>query len=324
MSRPQSSYDDAQSTADVNDYAPGNPNPTSPLSQSMNQNTTTLTDDFEPSRRSSAVPNDGGAVGVDRAHSNSTTAVPASAPSRNNTLKKRSSIKRTNSLKRSSSKRSLKAGSLAGFGGVDSNKEFNSAFSTPIPTQGTPTDILANRFQAWRQLLKSLIAYFREIQASYEIRAKAANKVQATIANIMHPSIFMSENGLGDATSVLNDFHKRSISEANKSREIETDVIGALTGLRSDLGQKIKEIKSLSGDFKNSVEKEKDGTRREVEKLQEAIRSTDHDDGSAIGKNDPFVVKLGVDRAVERQIDEENYLHRVRSELELTGDVRLI
>lgn len=305
-SRPQSSYGEQS----AHDFAQGNPNPTSPLSQSMNQNTGVFTEEFEASQRGSSLINDG-AGGMDRTHSTSTTAVPASAPSRNNTLKKRNSIKRASSLKRSSSKRSLKAGSLAGFGGVDSNKEFNSAFSTPIPTQGTPTDILANRFQAWRQLLKSLIAYFREIQASYETRAKAAHKVQASIQAISMPSIFMSENGLGEATNILNDFHKKSISEANKSREIETDVIGALTGLRSDLGQKIKEIKSLSGDFKNSVEKEKDNTRREVEKLQEALRSADHEDGSATGKNDPFVVKLGVDRAVERQIDEENYLHRV-------------
>ena len=56
---------------------------------------------------------------------------------------------------------------------------------------------------------------------------------------------------------------------------------------------------------------EKDSTRREVEKFQEALRSVDHEDGSATGRNDPFIVKLGVDRAVERQLDEENYLHRV-------------
>ena len=285
----------------------------SPLSQSMNQNTGAFSEEFDASQRGSSIVNDGSAAGIDRTHSTSTTAVPASAPSRNNTLKKRNSMKRTTSLKRSSSKRSLKAGSLHGFGGAESNKEYNSAFSTPIPTQGAPTDVLANRFQAWRQLLKSLIAYFREIQASYEIRAKATHKVQASIANITHPGILMSDHGLNEATNILNEFHKRSAAEANKSREIEADVIGALTGLRSDLGQKIKEIKSLSGDFKNSVEKEKESTRREVDKLSEALRGADHEDGSAMGKNDPFVVKLGVDRAIERQIDEENYLHRVGS-----------
>jgi hypothetical protein len=331
MSRPQDTYGTVPTPNDaylshgygatnpatgVADFAQGNPTASgvSPLSQSMH-NTSALDNEPAYNTRGSSIPDDGSA-GVVRTNSVSSTAVPTTTPSRSNTLKKRNSIKRTSSLKRSSSKRSLKAGSLAGFGGVDSEqaRDFNSAFSTPVPTAGTPTEILANRFQAWRQLLKSLITYFREIQASYEQRAKATHKVQGVIANIVHPSIFMSENGLGEATRVLDEYHKRTVAEANKSREIENDVIGALTGLRSDLGQKIKEIKSLSGDFKNSVEKEKDGTRREVEKLQEALRIAEHDDGAMVGKNDPFVMRLGVDRAVERQIDEENYLHRVSGE----------
>ena len=277
----------------ISDFAQGHANPSSPLS---------VADTGGPSEvhGSSITPTD-----------DVTAATTVSAtPSRRNTLSKRNSVRRASSLKRSKSSRSLKAGSLAGFGGVDTNQEYNSAFSTPIPTQGSPTDILANRFQAWRQLLKSLIAYFREIQSAYEARAKAANKVENAMATVMTPAMFKDHHGLRDATRILADYHKRSIAEARKSYEIENDVIGALTGLRSDLGQKIKEIKSLSGDFKNSVEKEKDNTRREVEKYQEALQLADRDEG-AMGKNDPFVVRLGVDRAIEKQIDEENYLHRV-------------
>lgn len=241
----------------------------------------------------------------------STASTAVGGVSRNNTLKKKSSFKRSSSVKRSGSKKSLRAGSLRSVQrGLDADDaDFHSVFSTPVPTTGAPTEVLANRFQAWRQLLKSLIAYFREIQNSYDARAKAIHKVQNTISNVVHPSVFMTNGGLGDATRILTDFHKHSMVEAQKSRDIENDVIGALTGLRSDLGQKIKEIKSLSGDFKNSVEKEKEITRREIEKLQDALQHADHED--AIGKNDPYVVRLGVDRAIERQIDEENYLHRV-------------
>ena len=85
-----------------------------------------------------------------------------------------------------------------------------------------------------------------------------------------------------------------------------------MTGLRSDLQQKIKEIKSLSGDFKNSVDKETEATRRAVRGLQEALGVVDTDPSAASGKGDPFIVKLAVDRQLERQIEEENYLHRVR------------
>ncbi|KAK0290653.1 phosphatidylinositol 4,5-bisphosphate-binding protein [Friedmanniomyces endolithicus] len=306
----------------ISDFALGNPSAAkpSPLAQSVQQPHGVFRDDYDPSQQGSSVVGDGD-YGMDRSHSTASTAVPAQAPSRSNTLKKKASMRRTGSLKRSSSKRSLAAaGSIKGVSGVPHrDKEYNSIFYTPIPTQGTPTEVLANRFQAWRQLLKSLIAYFREIQNSYDARSKAVHKAQSVISAITNPSVFLTENGLGDATRILDDYHKHSIAEANKSRDIENDVIGALTGLRSDLGQKIKEIKSLSGDFKNSVDKEKEGTKREVEKLQEALQHVDHEDGSTSGKMDPFIVKLGVDKLVERQVDEENYLHRAYLNLESSG-----
>lgn len=84
-----------------------------------------------------------------------------------------------------------------------------------------------------------------------------------------------------------------------------------LTGLRSDLQQKTKEIKSLSGDFKNTVDKEVEGTRKAVRNLQEALGLVDLDPAATSGKGDPFIVRLQVDRQIEKQIEEENYLHRV-------------
>ena len=162
-------------------------------------------------------------------------------------------------------------------------------------------------------MLKDLITYFREIQTSYEQRSKALLKVSNVINNTTAPSLFMVDGGLNDATRILRDHHKHAVVEANKAKDIENDVITQLSGLRSDLNQKIKEIKSLSGDFKNTVDKERDSTRKAVHALEDAIAMTDHDPSAAAGKGDPYVVRLGVDRQVEKQIDEENYLHRVRS-----------
>jgi hypothetical protein len=230
-------------------------------------------------------------------------------------LKKRGSVKRSGSLKRSGSRRSTYAGSIRGVS-IDDEERMNrqnSVFYTPVPTSGAPTDILANRFQAWRKLLKDLITYFREVAASYEHRGKSLLKVSNVINNTNAPSVFMTEGGLNDANRILRDFHKQHIAEANKAKDIENEVINQLSSLRADLGQKIKEIKSLSGDFKNSVEKEKEITRKCVAQLSEALSLIDTEPSAIAGKGDPYVVRLGVDRQVERQIDEENYLHRVCS-----------
>lgn len=248
-------------------------------------------------------------------------------PSRGGTLKKRQSLSRKNSLKRGGSRRGSRPGSVRSLTFADGS-EMQSAFFTPVPTTGSPTEILANRFQGtlhcnggyydssktlltysaavWRKVLKDLITYFRDIQKSYDSRSKSIYSISNVLTNIPTPPQFVSEGGISDAMHVLRDYHKKSITESNKAKSIEEEVVQQLTGLRSDLGQKIKEIKSLSGDFKNNVDKETEATRRAVRDLQEALETNSTDP-----KNDPYLVRLGVDRQVGRQIEEENYLHRV-------------
>lgn len=164
---------------------------------------------------------------------------------------------------------------------------------------------------AWRKVLKDLITYYREIQKSYETRSKSLLTTSNIISSTAPPPGLLTEGGIGQATHILKEYHKQSIAESNKARTIEEDVIMQLSGLRSDLQQKIKEIKNLAGDFKNAVAKETDGTRKAVQTLQEALGIVDSEPAAASGKGDPFILRLSVDRQVERQIDEENYLHRV-------------
>ncbi|KAF2758167.1 hypothetical protein EJ05DRAFT_379637 [Pseudovirgaria hyperparasitica] len=303
------------------DFAPtGHVPDSSPLAQSYQHGgMAKFNEEFDASQRGSSLI-DGN--GLHRSASTaSTTLHSTGTPSRSGTLKKRGSVKRNASLKRSGSRKSLRAGSIKGVPSGDGAGEdtHNSVFHTPIPTSGTPTDILANRFQAWRKLLKDLITYFREVQTSYEQRAKSLLKVSNVVNNIDNPSFLLTEGGLNDANRILRDFHKQSITEANKAKEIEIEVIGQLSGLRADLGSKIKEIKSLSGDFKNSVEKEKDASRKAVSALEEALSLVDENPDAVAGKGDPYVIRLSVDRQIERQIDEENYLHRAYLNLEGSG-----
>jgi hypothetical protein len=269
-----------------------------------------------------------------RASRASSTLREGSAPSRSGTLKKKGSLKRGSSLKRSGSRRSTRAGSIRGVDLDDNEHGYDreeSVFYTPVPTKGSPTEVLADRFQgmfaptpcctghwlptAWRKFLKDLITYFREVASSYEHRAKALLKVSNVINNTNAPASLLGDGGLNEATRFLRDYHKQAILEANKARDIEADVINQLSGLRADLAQKIKEIKSLSGDFKNNVEKEKETTRKCVAALEEALAVVDSDPSAIAGKGDPYVVRLGVERQVERQIDEENYLHRASQHL---------
>lgn len=164
---------------------------------------------------------------------------------------------------------------------------------------------------AWRKVLKDLIAYFRDVQRSYESRSKSLLTLSNLISNTVTPAVFLTEGGIGEATQILRNYHKQGLAEGNKARDIENDVIIQLTGLRSDLSQKCKEINGLAGDFKNTVDKETEATRKAVRDLQEALGLVDTEPSATVGRGDPFIVRLRVERQVERQIDEENYLHRV-------------
>ncbi|KAK3384743.1 hypothetical protein B0H63DRAFT_169253 [Podospora didyma] len=290
---------------------------------------TKFTEEWDASQRGSSIIDGGPALGssMQRAGSfsgsvaNNVTGDGGVGLSRGNTLKKKASLRRGGSLKRSSSRRSMKAGSVRSlaFQSTTDQDEVHSAFYCPVPTAGNPTEVLANRFQAWRKILKDLITYFREIQSHYEHRAKSLLKLSNVLNNTQTPPGFIASGGLDDALQILRNFNKQAVAEANKATEIEEDVILALTGLRSDLHQKIKEIKNLSGDFKNSVEKEIDSTRRVVNHLQEVLGQTELDPALTTGKQDPYLLRLAVDRQLEKQIDEENYLHQAYLNLESSG-----
>jgi hypothetical protein len=87
-------------------------------------------------------------------------------------------------------------------------------------------------------------------------------KLANALNNTSMPAGFLPSGGLDDALQILRDYNKQALIESTKAREIEEHVILALTGLRSDLQQKIKEIKNLSGDFKNAVDREMEATRK--------------------------------------------------------------
>lgn len=164
---------------------------------------------------------------------------------------------------------------------------------------------------AWRKVLKDLIVFFKELQKSYESRSKTLLSASNVMNNTSTPPTFIESGGLADANEVIRDFHRQGYLEANKAAEVESEVINQLVGLRADLQKKTKEIKGLHGDFKNSVDKEVENTRKTVRQLHEALGLVDTDPAATSGKSDPFILRLGVDKQVEKQVEEENYLHRV-------------
>lgn len=140
-------------TVGMTDFAQGAPDTVSPLSQSAQQTQPAkFSEDFDAYQQEhSTVGGDSGDLRrADSTMSQSHTLT----PSRGGTLKKKRSLSRKGSVKRSGSRKDSRPGSVRNLGLSDQEdydgghgSEMNSAFFTPVPTTGAPTEILANRFQ---------------------------------------------------------------------------------------------------------------------------------------------------------------------------------
>jgi hypothetical protein len=129
------------------DFGSAPPHETSPLAQSTlaQMNAGRFNEEWDASQRGSSII-DGPLQRSGSGMSQGETLI----PSRGGTLKKKASMKRTGSLKRSSSRRSSRAGSVRSLALHSTSGEMDeaySAFYSPVPTSGNPTEILANRFQ---------------------------------------------------------------------------------------------------------------------------------------------------------------------------------
>lgn len=134
-------------------FAPGAPDKVSPLSQSAQQNQSAkFSEEFDAGQQESSTV--GGDFGDVRRNESVVSQSHTLTPSRGGTLKKKRSLSRKGSVKQTSSKRDSRPGSVKSLGLGDQEdyadghgNEMNSAFFTPVPTSGNPTEILANRFQ---------------------------------------------------------------------------------------------------------------------------------------------------------------------------------
>lgn len=123
----------------------------------------------------------------------------------------------------------------------------------------------------------------------------------------------MEIGGIFDTNTALANYHKRSLNFAESAHEAVSVVIKQLQVVRADLSTKVREIKALSGDFKNNIDKEKDLTKRAIlQYLDSVSRHEGQNPQSGATKTDPYIARLAVQRQLKKHLEEENYLQRVR------------
>ena len=131
---------------------------------------------------------------------------------------------------------------------------------------------------------------------------------------------FLESGGIQDIGLAIKERAKAQVvASSDNSRKILAHIVPPLEKLRSDLQLKIKEIKGLSGDFKNSVPKEQDHTRRQLQALSESLTSASERPSEIAPKNDPHLVKMSFERQLRHHLQEENFLHQAHKNIESSG-----
>ncbi|QLG72515.1 hypothetical protein HG535_0D02230 [Zygotorulaspora mrakii] len=203
-----------------------------------------------------------------------------------------------------------------------------------MPTSAQPTEILANRFSAWRNIIKSIIIYLTETASiqdeivRQQLRLTHAiqfpffvieNQHQPTTSEEKASQKFFLPLGNGsiqDLPTILNQYHGSLASHASRaSKELTNDVIPRLEDLRRDLLVKMKEIKSLQSDFKNNCGRELQQTKQDMKHFLESIEEATF--GTA--KQDPYLTKIILDKQIRKQLTEENFVHEAFDNLENSG-----
>lgn len=243
---------------------------------------------------------------------------------------------------------------------------FHDPLSVALPYQFNsqddfPTEIVAHRFQAWRYILKDLIAYLRLYASVQEeilrqqARLQQAVGASATVAS-SQPAISRPHKGKGwqddlqainefflpigngsiqDIPTVLTRFHQQNIENGTKTlKEIQLVVIPRLEDLRKDLVLKIKEIRKLQNDFKNTLSKDLQDSSALLSKFNHAIDIANrhellttsgepvphvHDHEVDSTKRDPYLVRLKLKDQLSRQLKEERYLYDAYENLQLSS-----
>ncbi|KAK6996651.1 PH domain-containing protein [Favolaschia claudopus] len=175
-----------------------------------------------------------------------------------------------------------------------------------------PSDILIERFVAWKAIVKQLIAYFEGVADIHNNTAKELTKLGAVIqVPFRAGNQFLGEGGLQDIYYDVRD-KTRSIADqhANLGRTIDSSIVQHLQKLRTEIKAHIKNVQNDTGKLATNVAKERELSTRLISDLASGISNFKNTPMAVTSKTDPYVANAAVVRQLTKQVHEENLLQK--------------
>ncbi|KAH9838758.1 uncharacterized protein C8Q71DRAFT_545553 [Rhodofomes roseus] len=175
-----------------------------------------------------------------------------------------------------------------------------------------PSDILIERFTAWKIIVKQLIAYFEGIADIQNNVAREMTKLAGVIqVPFRSGNQFLGEGGLQDIYYGIRD-RTRAIADeyANLGRTVDGSIVQHLQKLRAEIKAHIKNIQNDTGKLATAVAKERELSAKLVGDLGTNISVLKNTPLSVTSKSDPYVANQAVARQLVKQVHTENALQK--------------
>ncbi|VDB92044.1 unnamed protein product [Peniophora sp. CBMAI 1063] len=175
-----------------------------------------------------------------------------------------------------------------------------------------PSDVLIERFVAWKTIVKQLIAYFEGVADIENNTAKELTKLGAVIqVPFRSGNQFLGEGGLQDVFYGIRD-KTRIIADqhANLGRTVDSSIVQHLQKLRTEIKAHIKNIQNDTGRLATSVAKERELSSKLISELSTNISVFKNTPLHVTSKSDPYIANAAVSRQLAKQVHEENALQK--------------
>ncbi|RDX41838.1 hypothetical protein OH76DRAFT_1411753 [Lentinus brumalis] len=175
-----------------------------------------------------------------------------------------------------------------------------------------PSDILIERFAAWKAIVKQLISYFEGIA---DIENNVAREMTKLAGVIQVPfragNQFLGEGGLQDIFYGIRD-KTRAIADqhANLGRTVDGSIVQHLQKLRAEIKAHIKNIQNDTGKLATAVAKERELSEKFIGDLGTTIAILKNTPMQVTARSDPYVANQAVSRQLVKQVHTENALQK--------------
>jgi hypothetical protein len=160
-----------------------------------------------------------------------------------------------------------------------------------------PADILLNRLNSYRAIVKNLQQYFIEIAMVEQGTSKAMQRASTLIyVPFKDGHQFVGQGGLQDVCIGVRDSAKtRSEQHAAAARFVDETIVKNLRRLKQDIKSRVKALKADSNLYNMKVFKEREASQERIGQLAKAIGLLEKVGGGHHTDihSDPYLIHLG-------------------------------